>query len=248
MKLKDKSAVVTGAGSGIGQAIAIAFAREGAKVVVSGHHVESCRETVAMIEKDGGVAQAVACDVSQADHVEALTKAAVQSYGSLDILVNNAGVAMMSPLEQTTDETWDAVINVDLKGVFLGMKYALPEMEKAGYGKIINISSIAGIVGFNGAAAYCAAKGGVNNLTREAAVEYAPKKINVNAIAPGVIKTKMVDPFLGDEQMKAFFEGKTPYPRLGEVEDIAAGAVYLASADSDFVNGEVLVIDGGWVA
>jgi NAD(P)-dependent dehydrogenase (short-subunit alcohol dehydrogenase family) len=128
------------------------------------------------------------------------------------------------------------------------MKYVLPELEKRGRGKIINITSIAGIVGFSSIAAYCAAKGGVITLTKEAAVEYAPKRINVNAIAPGVIKTKMTDDLLADTQQAAGMKAGIPYPRFGEVEDIAAAAAYLASAESDFVNGETLVIDGGQTA
>ena len=245
-RLKDKVAIVTGAGSGIGRAIAQAFAAEGGKVVVSGHHVESCEETVKLIGAD--FASAVAADVSKATDNRNMVKHAVDTYGRLDILVNNAGMVLMKPLEAMSEKQWDQVIDVDLKGTFLGMKYAIPEMEKAGAGKVINITSIAGIVGFPQIAAYCAAKGGVVTLTKEAALEYAPKKINVNAIAPGVIKTKMTDPFLQDKQAAEQFKSAIPYPRFGEPEDIAHLAVYLASSESDFVNGETIVIDGGQTA
>jgi NAD(P)-dependent dehydrogenase (short-subunit alcohol dehydrogenase family) len=245
-RLKDKVAIVTGAGSGIGRAIAQAFAAEGGKVVVSGHHLESCEETVKLIGADS--ASAVAADVSKATDNRNMVKHAVDTYGRLDILVNNAGVVLMKPLEAMSEKQWDQVIDVDLKGTFLGMKYAIPEMEKAGAGKVINITSIAGIVGFPQIAAYCAAKGGVVTLTKEAALEYAPKKINVNAIAPGVIKTKMTDPFLQDKSAAEQFKTAIPYPRFGEPEDIAHLAVYLASSESDFVNGETIVIDGGQTA
>ncbi len=248
MRLKDKVAIITGAGSGIGRAIAQAYATEGAKVVVTGHHVASCKETVKLITGSGGHAIAVAADVSKTKDNQAMVAAAVKEYGRLDILVNCAGVVLQSSLQEMTEEQWDEVIDVDLKGTFLGLKYAVPEMEKAGKGKVINITSIAGIVGFSQIAAYCAAKGGVIALTKEAAVEYAPKRINVNAIAPGVIKTKMTDSFLGDKKMADQFKAQIPYPRFGEPEDIAHLAVYLASDESDFVNGETVVIDGGQIA
>lgn len=248
MRLKGKTAIVTGAGSGIGQAIALHYAKEGAQVVCAGHHIESCQETVSAIEAAGGTALAVACDVSDASAVEAMVTTAVSEFGQLDILVNNAGVVLQTPLETMTEQQWDQVIDVDLKGTFLGMKYAIPEMEKTGAGKVINITSIAGIVGFAQTAAYCAAKGGVITLTKEAAVEYAPKRINVNAIAPGVIKTKMTDRLLQDEQIAGQLKSAIPYPRFGESEDIAHLAVYLASSESDFVNGETVVIDGGQIA
>lgn len=247
-RLTDKVAIVTGAGSGIGKAIALMYAKEGAKVVAAGHHVESCQETVAEISDAGGEATALQADVSKSNDLEKLVKDTVTQYGQVDILVNNAGVVLQDSLTEMTEEQWDQVVDVDLKGTFLGMKHAIPEMEKVGKGKVINITSIAGIVGFPQIAGYAAAKGGVIALTKEAAVEYAPKSINVNAIAPGVIKTKMTDPIMKDEQMSQQMKSAIPYPRFGEPDDIAHLATYLASSESDFVNGETIVIDGGQIA
>lgn len=247
-RLKDKVAIVTGAGSGIGRATAEIFAKEGAKVIVADYNQETANETTEMIKQAGGQAVSVRADVSKEEEVKAMVQAAVQNYGGLDILFNNAGVALMADLANTTDEIWQKTIDVDLKGVFLGIKYAVPEMEKRGRGKIINTASIAGLVGFQGITAYCAAKGGVVNMTKEAALDLATKKINVNAIAPGVIKTNMTVDLLKDEKMAQGMLAQTPIGRLGEPEDIAFAALYLASDESDFVTGHTLVVDGGWIA
>jgi len=216
--------------------------------VVAGHHIESCQETVKAIGAAGGEAVAVAADVSKDADNKQMVAEAVKQYGQVDILVNNAGVVLQHPLKDMTEQEWSEVIDVDLKGTFLGMKHAIPEMVKVGQGKVINIASIAGIVGFPQVAGYAAAKGGVITLTKEAAVEYAPQRINVNAIAPGVIKTKMTDPFLKDAKAAEQFKAMIPYPRFGEPNDIAYLATYLASPESDFVNGETIVIDGGQIA
>lgn len=247
-RLKDKVSIVTGAGSGIGRAISIAFAHEGAKVIVADFKPEGGQETVKMITDAGGQAEFSQTDVSNADQIQAMISLAVEKFGGLDILVNNAGVALMADLESTTDEIWQKTIDIDLKGVFLGIKAATPEMEKRGKGKIINTASIAGLVGFQGVPAYCAAKGGVVSMTKEIALELASKKININAIAPGIIKTNMTTDMLKDEKTAQGMLAQTPIGRLGEPEDIAWAAVYLASDESDFVTGHVLVVDGGWTA
>ena len=248
MRLKNKVAIVTGAGSGIGRSIALAFAREGAKVVVADLNEKGGLETVDLVKKEKEEAIFVKVDVSQAENIDQMVEVCLKEFGQVDILVNNAGIVKMSPLHETTEEDWDKILGVNLKSVFLSSKKVLPIMLSQGKGKIINIASIAGLVGFSNLGAYCASKGGIIALTREMALEYAPQKINVNCIAPGVIKTAMTKEMLADETTRKSLESSTPYPRLGEPEDIAQAAVYLASDESDFVNGEILVVDGGWIA
>lgn len=247
MRLQNKIAIITGAGSGIGRGTALAFIKEGAKVVVADWSEEGGKETVEQIKRINGEAIFIKTDVSKATDVEQMVKTCLNKFGRIDILVNNAGIVKFGSLHETSEADWDAVLDINLKSVFLGCKGVIPEMLKNGKGKIINITSIAGLIGFDKIGPYCASKGGIIALTREAAVEYAPKKINVNCIAPGVIKTAMTKDMLADPVQKQFFETSTPYPRLGEPEDIANAALYLASDESDFVNGEVLVVDGGWI-
>lgn len=254
MRLKDKVAIITGGGTGIGRGIALLFAKEGAKVVVAGRRIEVLEETLNLIKQSGGgEAIAVQTDVSIESQVKELVEKAVQQFGRIDILVNNAGVYLADDVASVSEEEWNKVISVDLKGVWLCSKAVIPHMLGQGgplsseaSGKIINIASIAGLIGFEQSAAYCAAKGGVVNLTREMALDYAPKHINVNAIAPGVIETDMTKAFLTDEQAKKSFLEKTPLGRIGTPEDIAYAAVYLASPESNFVTGHTLVVDGGW--
>ena len=209
---------------------------------------EGGRETLGQIKKEGGEAVFVKTDVSKAVDVQNMVKACLDSFGRVDILVNNAGIYKSGSLHEISEEDWDAMIDINLKSVFLGSKRVIPEMLKQGKGKIICIASIAGLVGFDKSGPYCASKGEMIALTKEMALEYAPQKINVNCIAPGVIKTAMIKVMLTDPTTEQFLKSSAPYPRFGEPEDIAMATVYLASDESDFVNGEVLVVDGGWMA
>jgi len=248
MRLQNKIAIITGAGSGIGRGIALAFVKEGAKVVIVDWSEESGKETAEQIKKENGEAIFIKTDVSKTADIEQMVKICLDKFGRVDILVNNAGIYRTCNLHEMPEEDWDKIIDVNLKSVFLGSKRVIPEMLKQGKGKIVNTASIAGLVGFAQSGAYCASKGGIIALTKEMVLEYAPKRINVNCICPGVIKTAMTKDMIADSATKQFLESSTPYPRLGEPEDIAQAAVYLSSDESDFVNGEILVVDGGWVA
>lgn len=248
MRLKNKIAIITGAGSGIGRAIALAFSKEEAKVVIADLSEEGGQETVEQIKKQGGKAIFIKTNVSKSGDINKMVETCLNNFGRIDILVNNAGIHGACNLHEMPEQDWERIIDVNLKGVFLSSKRVIPEMLKQNKGKIINIASIAGLVGFAQSSAYCASKGGIIALTREMALEYAPKKINVNCLAPGIIKTAMTKDMLADPSTKKFLESSTLYPRLGEPKDIAQAAVYLASDESDFVNGEVLVVDGGWLA
>ncbi|MCS6956599.1 MAG: glucose 1-dehydrogenase [Patescibacteria group bacterium] len=245
MRLQNKVAIITGAGSGIGKATALLFAKEGAKVVVANRREDKGQATVEEIKKQEGEAFFVKTDVSIWEDVSNMVEKTIEKYGKIDILINNAGVVKFSPLDKTTEEDWNYILNINLKGVFYTMKKTIPYMVNQGKGKIVNIASIAGLVGFDQIGPYCASKGGVIALTRQAALEYAKNKININCIAPGVIRTEMTG-MLEDKQQLMFYQSQTPYPRLGEGDDIGYLALYLASDESDFVTGQTFVADGGW--
>jgi len=246
MRLKDKVAIITGGGSGIGRGIALEFSNQGAKVVIAGRRIEPLNEVVSQIEKNGAEALSISCDVSNSTSVKQMVDDVIAKFGQIDILCNNAGIAMSGDTVNTTEKDWEILLSVDLKGVFLCSKFVLPHMLEKGRGKIINIASIAGLVGFGQSAAYAAAKGAVVNLTRQMASDYSAKGICVNAIAPGFIETDMTKDYLASEEFKKGILAKTPIGRIGKPKDIASGALYLASDESDFVTGEMLVIDGGY--
>lgn len=244
---ENKVIIVTGAGSGIGRATAIAFAQEGAKVVVSDFHEQEGQETVSQIRSLGAEAYFIKCDVSQESQVKELVEKTIQKYGRLDCAYNNAGIeGAPSSTVECSSENWDRTIDTNLKGVWLCMKYEIPEMLKHGKGSIVNCSSIAGLVGFETIPAYVASKHGVIGLTETAALEFAKKNIRVNAVCPGAIHTPMLDRFTqGEEQQMA---NQDPMGRIGRPEEIAESVLWLCSDKASYVTGQSLAVDGGWVA
>ena len=245
-----KVALVTGGASGIGRASALAFARAGAKVVVADVMVEGGRETVQQIEAADGAAIFVKTDVSQAAEVQALVDKTIEAYRRLDFALNNAGIeGAMAPTADCTEENWDRTISINLKGIWLSMKYEIPQMLKQGGGAIVNMASVAGIVGFQGSPAYCASKGGVIQLTRTAALEYARAGIRVNAVCPGIIRTPMIERVVASQpEMEQALTAMEPVGRIAEPEEIAGAVVWLCSEAASFVTGHPLVVDGGLVA
>lgn len=243
-----KVAIVTGAAFGIGKATAIALAARGASVVVADWIDD--QSTVNEIKKTGGTASFFRCDVSKEDQIKALVKHALTSYGRLDIAVNNAGIEGDNGMShECTVENWNKTIGVNLTGVWLCMKHEISEMLKQGSGTIVNIASIAGLVGFTGLPAYVASKHGVVGLTKTAALEYAKQGIRVNAICPGVIRTAMVDRVTGkDKVAEKAFADMEPIGRFGEPEEVAESIVWLCSPASSFVTGASIAVDGGWIA
>jgi NAD(P)-dependent dehydrogenase (short-subunit alcohol dehydrogenase family) len=252
MKLKDKVAIVTGAGSGIGQATAILFARAGAGVVVADIVEEAGLATVGRIKDGGGEAVFTQTDVSKASEIETMVQTAVDSFGGLDILFNNAGLTIPAMVTETDETTWDRTIDVNLKGVMLGCKYAIPEMIKRGGGSIINTASMLGLVASPRQAPYCAAKGGVVLLTKQIAVDYARDNIRVNCICPSEVNTPMHRQFIAGtpepEATRRSLRERIPLNRVAEPEEIATTALFLASNDSSYITGVALPVDGGLTA
>jgi NAD(P)-dependent dehydrogenase (short-subunit alcohol dehydrogenase family) len=244
----DKVALVTGAASGIGRATAVRFAREGAAVVVTDVDVAGGQATVDQITGAGGTAHFVRCDVSSEAEVEASVAAAVATYGGLDLAHNNAGIVGAGfPVAEMPTEIWRRGIDIMLTGVFLGMKYQIPQMLARGGGAIVNTSSGAGLIGVPMMSNYAAAKHAVIGLTRSAALEYTQQGIRINSVCPGTAKSGMVDEWLsGNPDGEAQVVALHPIGRIAEPEEIAAAVIWLCSEDSSFVMGSALVIDGGY--
>ena len=242
-----KVAFVTGAGSGIGRATALAFAREGASVVVSDISERGNQETVRMIEELDERALAVRCDVTRTGDVKAALDRTVETFGRLDVAFNNAGVEQEeAATAQLAEEVWDRIIDIDLRGVFLCMKHEIPLMLEQGGGAIVNTSSGAGVKGFPMGAAYVAAKHGVIGLTRSAALDYAQANIRINAVCPGIIETQMMDRVTGDTpEGRQQVISQEPIGRMGKPEEIAEAVLWLCSEAASFVVGHAMVVDGG---
>lgn len=247
-EFKGKVALVTGGSFGIGRATAIAFAKKGAKIVIVDWVEDS--ETLHVIKAAGGEAIFIKCDVSKADEVKGMIEKTIATFGRLDYAFNNAGTeGIMASTHECTEENFDKTIDVNLKGVWLCMKYEIPEILKQGKGVIVNSSSIAGLVGSPGLPAYVATKHGVIGLTKTAALEYAKAGIRVNAVCPGAIKTAMIDRITGkNKEVEDQFEAMEPIGRMGEPEEVAKAVIWLCSDEASFVTGHPLAVDGGWVA
>ncbi len=246
--LEGKVALVTGSRRGIGEAIAKKLAENGATVAVTDIDESDCAEVVEEIESQGGRALCYELDVTDEDQISEVVDDIVEEEGSIDILVNNAGIYKQEELEQMSKKEIESILDVNLKGTILCTRKVLPHMKDQRDGNIVNIASIAGFVGFPESSVYCATKGGVANFTRELALDVGEHGINVNGVAPGVIDTDMTTDLLEDEETRKGLLANIPKNRIGEPEDIAEAVTFLASEGADYITGQTLVVDGGWLA
>jgi len=251
-RLTGKSAVITGGGTGIGQAIALAFAREGAQVVVAGRRKEKLDETLHLLQQAGCSALALDCDVTKAADTQRVVKSAEDAFGKVNVLVNNAGALSVSTVENITEEDWDRVMATNVKGPFLMSRAALPAMRRAGGGSIINVGSVLGIVAIRDRAAYCASKGGVSMLTKAMALDHARDNIRVNCVFPFIVESDMTRNLFAEtevgRQTRESRLASIPLGRFGKPADIAGLTVFLASEESSWMTGTVIPVDGGVTA
>jgi NAD(P)-dependent dehydrogenase (short-subunit alcohol dehydrogenase family) len=256
MRLKEKVSIITGAASGIGKATALVFAREGAKVMCADVNAEGAEAVSRQIADTGGEAASIKVDVAVEAEVKEMVSQTVARWGRLDVLYNNAGIGYGMPVTQVPEEEWDRLMNINLKGVFLGCKHAIPEMLKNGGGSIVSTASDAGLLGTAMLSPYCASKGGVVLLTKSLAVEWGAMGIRVNCVCPGVIRTPILDPFLATaqaagaspEQVWARMAKVHPVGRVGEPEEVGRAVAFLASDEASFITGVALPVDGGFQA
>ena len=247
MKLKDRVALVTGSGRGVGKAIALGYAKEGAKVVINYSSSEmAANEVVDTIQSMGGSAIAVKADVAQKQEVENLMKEATSAYGKIDILVNNAGFTRPAMMVKMTEEQWDDVVDIHLKGAFLCSQAAALSMKEQNYGKIINVTSVAGIVGTVGQVNYSAAKGGLLSLTKSIARELARYNVCANVISIGILAMGLSEKITSDEKFKDIYMNRILLKRFGQPEDVVPAFVFLASEESNYITGQLLCVDGGY--
>ena len=248
MRLENKAALISGGARGMGAVEARLFASEGAKVVIGDVLEEEGRQVEAEINESGGECVFVRLDVTDEDSWNSAVNQVVARFGKLDILVNNAGIYRTHNVVDTTVEEWDQVMDINAKGVFLGTKAAIPAMRDNGGGSIVNISSVAGLIGNFMSSAYTASKGAVRLFTKSTAIQYAPEGIRANSVHPGTIETQMTAPILSDDAYRQDRINRTPLGRLGTPEDVAYGVLFLASDEASFMTGSELVIDGGRTA
>lgn len=251
-RLAGKTAVITGGGTGIGQAIALAFAKEGARVAVAGRRMEKLQETLYLLKQSGTDALAMECDVTKSADTERLVKAAEDRFGNVNVLVNNAGALSVSTVETISEADWDRIMGANLKGPFLMSRAVLPAMRRAGGGSIVNIGSVLGIAAIRDRAAYCASKGGVAMLTKAMALDHAHDKIRVNCVCPSIVESAMTEMFFAEtEAARKLRESRlasVPLGRFGKPNDIAGIVVFLASDESSWMTGTVIPVDGGVTA
>jgi NAD(P)-dependent dehydrogenase (short-subunit alcohol dehydrogenase family) len=247
--LADKVVIVTGGGRGLGRSIADGFAKQGATVILVGRNLEQLKIAASEILEAGGKAAAFVADIADEDSVSTLSKSVYETYGKIDVLVNNAGInPWYKSAEKTTLQEWRQILDVNLTGVFLTCKHVGQFMLDAGQGSIINITSVAGRVGLAKTTAYCAAKGGVEMLTRQLALEWAPKGIRVNAVAPGYFATDLTEGLRTHPVLRRRVLDRTPMGRFGEPQEIVGASLFLASSAAAYVTGHSMAVDGGWTA
>ncbi|MFN2466187.1 MAG: SDR family NAD(P)-dependent oxidoreductase [Candidatus Dormibacteria bacterium] len=250
MRVDGQVAVVTGAGSGLGRAFALALAEAGADVVITElpGREKSAQEVAGLVAERGRRQVTLPLDVTSVDSIEHMIEAAERDFGPVDIIVNNAGINITQPTLEVTEEAWDRVLDTNLKGVFFCAQRAARRMARRGHGKIINIASQNGLVGYQKRAAYCSAKGGVVNLTRLLAVELAPRNIQVNCVAPTFVFTALTEPMFEDQDFKQDVLSKIPLGRIATPEEVVGAVVFLASPAADMITGHTMLVDGGWTA